>query len=94
MPAPLPTLLPGGRPVTDDAARAEVEQAWGLAPARCRPYAGPDTDAILAAAASGGLAGLVVGGVDPDDLPDPATAARAAFHRRLRGEPGVAAPAR
>ena len=27
----LPTLLPGGRPVADDAARAEVEQAWGLA---------------------------------------------------------------
>ena len=26
----LPTLLPGGRPVTDDAARAEVERAWGL----------------------------------------------------------------
>ena len=33
----LPTLLPGGRPVTDDAARAEVEQAWGLPPGRCRP---------------------------------------------------------
>ena len=27
----VPTLLPGGRPVTDAAARAELEQAWGLA---------------------------------------------------------------
>jgi NADH-quinone oxidoreductase subunit G len=35
---------------------------------------GRDTSAILAAAASGELAGLLVGGVDPDDLPDPTLA--------------------
>jgi len=29
----VPTLLPGGRPVTDAAARAEVAEAWGLASA-------------------------------------------------------------
>ena len=29
-----PTLLPGGRPVADAAARAEVEAAWGLADGR------------------------------------------------------------
>ena len=69
-----PTLLPGGRPVTDDAARAEVEQAWGLPPARCRPTPGRDTAEMLAAAAVGELAALVVGGVDPHDLPDPAAA--------------------
>ncbi len=70
----LPTLLPGGRPVADDAARAEVEAAWGE---RVPAQPGRDTMGILAAAESGALAGLVVGGVDPGDLPDPALAERA-----------------
>ena len=74
----LPTLLPGGRPVTDDAARAHVEAAWGLAPGALPAAPGRDTTAMLAAAASGELGALVVGGVDPDDLADPA-AARAAL---------------
>ncbi|MGI9064305.1 MAG: NADH-quinone oxidoreductase subunit G [Pseudonocardiaceae bacterium] len=69
-----PTLLPGGRPVTDAAARAELEAAWGVGvPARV----GRDTSGILAAAESGALAGLLVGGVDPQDLPDPSAALRA-----------------
>jgi NADH-quinone oxidoreductase subunit G len=38
---------------------------------------GRDTSAILAAAASGQLGALVVGGVEVDDLPDPATARKA-----------------
>jgi NADH-quinone oxidoreductase subunit G len=65
----LPGLLPGGRPVTDAAARVDVGTAWsvGTLPAT----AGRSTDAILAAAASGELAGLLVGGVDPHDLTDP-----------------------
>ncbi|MPZ66290.1 MAG: NADH-quinone oxidoreductase subunit G [Pseudonocardiaceae bacterium] len=70
----VPTLLPGGRPVTDDAARAEVEAAWG---GQLPVQPGRDTMGILAAAESGALAGLVVGGVDPGDLPDPALADRA-----------------
>jgi NADH-quinone oxidoreductase subunit G len=70
----LPTLLPGGRPVTDDAARAEVERAWGLAGGALPATPGRDTTAILAAAAVGELGALVVGGVDPHDLPDPAAA--------------------
>src|SRR5699024_1679052 len=41
---------------------------------------GRDTDGILGAAASGDLGGLVVGGVQLDDLPDP-DAARAALDR-------------
>ncbi|MBP2365701.1 NADH-quinone oxidoreductase subunit G [Pseudonocardia parietis] len=65
----LPTLLPGGRPVTDAAARAELEQAWGCGPLPATP--GRDGDAILAAAASGALSALVVGGVDPQDMADP-----------------------
>jgi NADH-quinone oxidoreductase subunit G len=70
----LPTLLPGGRPVADAAARAEMEAAWGLAAGTLPTAPGRDTDEILAAAAIGELAALVVGGVDPADLADPAAA--------------------
>ncbi|WP_219412856.1 NADH-quinone oxidoreductase subunit G [Pseudonocardia nigra] len=70
----VPTLLPGGRPVTDAGARAEVESAWGLAAGTLPTTPGRDTDEILAAAADGELAALVVGGLDPHDLADPAAA--------------------
>ncbi|WP_016698899.1 NADH-quinone oxidoreductase subunit G [Actinoalloteichus spitiensis] len=73
----VPTLLPGGRPVTDAAARAEVEQAWGLDAGTLPATPGRDTTGILRAAAAGELDALVVGGVDPHDLPDPALAERA-----------------
>ena len=70
----LPTLLPGGRLVTDAAARAEVERVWdGEVPTAV----GRDVDGILRATAEGSLAALVVGGVDPDDVSDPAIAAEA-----------------
>jgi len=69
-----PTLLPGGRPVTDAEARAEIEKAWGVTlPAS----EGRDTTAILKAASGQDIDGLLVGGVDPDDLPDPDLARRA-----------------
>jgi len=70
----VPNLLPGGRPVADAAARAEVEAAWGLAEGTLPAAPGRGTDEILAAAAAGELAGLVVAGVDPHDLADPETA--------------------
>jgi NADH-quinone oxidoreductase subunit G len=70
----LPTLLPGGRPVTDDAARAEVERVWGLPAGALPTTAGRDTAEMLTAAAIGELAALVVGGVDPYDLADPVAA--------------------
>jgi NADH-quinone oxidoreductase subunit G len=70
----LPTLLPGGRPVADDAARAEVERAWGLPPGTLPDDPGRDTTEMLTAAAIGELGALVVGGLDPYDLPDPAGA--------------------
>jgi NADH-quinone oxidoreductase subunit G len=73
----LPTLLPGGRLVADAAARAEVEQAWGLAPGSLPAEPGRDTTGILQAAADGELAALVLGGVDPFDLPDPQLALQA-----------------
>ncbi|MGN6688486.1 MAG: NADH-quinone oxidoreductase subunit G [Actinomycetales bacterium] len=64
----LPSLLPGGRPVDDAAARVDVGTVWGAA---VPTAAGRDTTGILTAAAGGGLGALVVAGVDPDDLPDP-----------------------
>ncbi|MFI6522064.1 NADH-quinone oxidoreductase subunit G [Spirillospora sp. NPDC050679] len=68
----LPGLLPIGRPATDPAARAEVARTWGVAELPSTP--GRDTDAILAEAAAGRRGALLVGGVDPYDLPDPEAA--------------------
>jgi NADH-quinone oxidoreductase subunit G len=62
----LPNLLPGGRPVTEPTARAEVGEAWGVVGLPDR--VGRDTAAIIAAAGAGHLGGLLVGGVDPADL--------------------------
>ena len=71
----LPGLLPVGRPVADPAARAEVARSWGKSSLPTEP--GRDTAAMLAAAEAGELGGLLVAGVDPADLPDPAAALRA-----------------
>ncbi|HLI39887.1 MAG TPA: NADH-quinone oxidoreductase subunit G [Streptosporangiaceae bacterium] len=68
----LPSLLPVGRPVTDPQARAEVARTWGVASLPAQP--GRDTSGILAAAASGRMDALLIAGVDPADLPDPAAA--------------------
>ncbi len=70
----LGALLPGGRPITDDEARAQVERLW-QAPVPTSP--GRHTGQILAAAATGALGGLVIGGVSLADLPDPVAAAAA-----------------
>ncbi|TQN41293.1 NADH dehydrogenase subunit G [Blastococcus colisei] len=67
----LPTLLPGGRGVGDPAARAEVGALWG---AELPATPGRDLTGILTAVRDGELPGLLVGGVDPCDLPDPALA--------------------
>jgi NADH-quinone oxidoreductase subunit G len=74
----LPTLLPGGRPVGDAAARVDVATAWGVdgLPAK----EGRDADAIVKALAKSQLGGLVIAGVDPDDTADPA-ATRAAVDK-------------
>ena len=67
----LPGLLPGGRLVADDAARAQVEQLWGTLPST----AGRDTEAILNSVLNAeGLDALVVGGVDLRDFSDPGLA--------------------
>jgi NADH-quinone oxidoreductase subunit G len=74
----LPTLLPGGRPVTDAAARVDLGTVWG---STVPPRPGRDADAILAAAAGGEA--LVVAGVDPVDLPDRAMALAALRNARF-----------
>jgi NADH-quinone oxidoreductase subunit G len=68
----LPTLLPGGRPLTDDTARAQIRAAWHIA--ELPSASGRDTDGILAAAADGTLGALLVGGLEPADLADPEAA--------------------
>jgi NADH-quinone oxidoreductase subunit G len=70
-----PTLLPGGRPLTDAAARVDVATVWGAESLPADP--GLDTAGMLAAAAEGRLDALVVGGVEAADLPDPAALDRA-----------------
>jgi NADH-quinone oxidoreductase subunit G len=70
----LPHLLPGGRPVVDAAARVDVGAAWATT---VPTEPGRDASAIIEAAGSGEIKGLVIGGVDLDDLPDPVAAAAA-----------------
>ena len=64
----LPSLLPGGRPVANAAARVDMATAWGVV--GLPTDTGRDTAVILAAAAEGEIDALVVGGLDPADLPD------------------------
>jgi NADH-quinone oxidoreductase subunit G len=67
------SLLPGGRPIADPEARAQVSSMWhvtGLPSQR-----GCGTDEILAGASDFGA--LLVGGVELADLPDPVVAAAA-----------------
>ncbi len=71
----LPNLLPGGRPVADAAARVDAGAAWGVE--TLPSEVGRDGDAIIAAAVSGELRALVIGGVELADLADPAAAAQA-----------------
>ena len=71
----MPGLLPIGRWVGDPKARAEVALAWNKAALPATP--GRSTSAMLTAAENGELGALIIAGVDPADLPDPAGALRA-----------------
>jgi NADH-quinone oxidoreductase subunit G len=68
----LPNLLPGGRPLSDAAARVDTQTAWGVE--SLASVEGRDADEILIAAADGELEALVVAGVDPSDFVDPQAA--------------------
>jgi NADH-quinone oxidoreductase subunit G len=65
----LPGLLPGGRPIDDETARAQVAEAWNVS--ELPSGSGRDVDGILAAAADGTLGALLVGGIEPNDFADP-----------------------
>jgi len=68
----LPNLLPGGRRIGEAEMTSQVARAWGVGSLPADP--GYSTGEILAAAASGDIEALLIGAVDPDDLPDPAAA--------------------
>jgi len=74
----LPHLYPGGRPVAEPTARVDIAAAWGVS--ELPSGKGRNTGQIVTAAAAGEIGALVVAGVDPADLPDPA-AATAALER-------------
>ena len=61
----LGTLLPGGRPVTDAAARVDMANVWGVSslPAEI----GRSASEMIAAIEEGQIEALVVGGADPYD---------------------------
>ena len=65
-------LLPGGRPVTDAAARADVAAIWGVE--RIPSEVGLSSDEIFAAVSADRIHALVVGGVDPHDAGNTHTA--------------------
>ncbi|MFW0797091.1 NADH-quinone oxidoreductase subunit G [Gordonia sp. CPCC 205515] len=67
-----PNLLPGGRPVADAGARAEMAQAWQVLDLPSSP--GRDTAGIIDAVRGRQLGALLVGGVEIADLPDPTAA--------------------
>jgi len=60
------TLLPGGRPVTDSAARIDIQSAWGVS--SLPTTVGHSTSEILDALHTGDIDSLLIGGVDPLDI--------------------------
>ena len=71
----LPTLLPGGRPVADAPARVDIATVWGVP--SLPSEAGRSTSQIIEALENGSLDSVVVGGVDPLDLPNSQSAVAA-----------------
>ena len=67
-------LLPGGRPLTDPTARAQVAAAWGVDESQIPASNGLSGEALLVAAGRGEFAALLVGGVELGDFPDPGLA--------------------
>ncbi len=68
----LPGLLPGGRPVSDPSARVDVASHWGVEALPSGP--GLDAEEQFKALSAGALKALIVAGVDPSDLENPAIA--------------------
>jgi NADH-quinone oxidoreductase subunit G len=62
-------LLPGGRPISDSTARAEVAQVWNT-DADSLPNVGLTGTALVTAIAQGSIKAVITAGVDPSDLPN------------------------
>ncbi|MEV7397551.1 NADH-quinone oxidoreductase subunit G [Aeromicrobium sp. NPDC092404] len=71
----LPDLLPGGRPLDDVEARTDLAAAWGIRTVPARR--GRNTTEIFEDTRLGTVHALLVGGVEINDLPDPAGARKA-----------------
>ncbi|WP_116114553.1 NADH-quinone oxidoreductase subunit G [Austwickia chelonae] len=71
----LPDLLPGGRPLRDSEARAELQKLWEID--EVPSATGRDAGAMMTSAAVGQLGGLVIGAVEISDLPDQGTVTEA-----------------
>lgn len=65
----LPNLLPGARPASDAVAREQIRSAWNVNELPENP--GRDGDGIITATIAGDIDTLLIGGVEPADLPDP-----------------------
>ena len=61
-------LLPGGRPLTDDQARAAVAACWGVE--SLPATTGLTGESLLRAVTGGDIGALITGGVELADLPD------------------------
>ena len=62
-------LLPGGRPISDSAARAEIAQLWNV-DADSLPTAGLTGAELISAIAQGSINAVITAGIDPSDLPN------------------------
>ena len=71
----LPGLLPGGYPLADEAARAQVGRIWGV---KLDSKPGLDGVEQIEAAARGDLKALVTSGIEANDWLDPAQVLQAA----------------
>lgn len=74
----LPSLLPGGRLVSDGLARVDTSATWGVDALPVEP--GLDINAMLSAASDETLKALVVAGAEIGDFADPVSAADAFEH--------------
>lgn len=71
----LPDLLPGGRPLDDVEARTDLAAAWGVRTVPARR--GRNTTEIFEDTRLGTVHALLIGGIEINDLPDPAAARKA-----------------
>ncbi|WP_435299346.1 NADH-quinone oxidoreductase subunit G [Timonella sp. A28] len=65
----LPSLLPGGRPVSDNAARIDLAAAWNIDSLPAEP--GHDVTQIVDGLINKSLSAVVLGGLELSDLPQP-----------------------